>query len=448
MSLILERSLYLLSHLMQHIGDWFFKIASLLALERLAPDSGRALSALVLAKTIPPVFISPFGGILADKYDRSMIMLTLDCVGAISVLFFLLAIRLRSLPLFFTISVIRSTISALYEPSTKSIIPMIVPEPSSLKRAATINGMGWAIMLIFGGVIAGDLTSYVGLQVSFSIDSVTYFISALIISRLKGNYAVVHRNDVGSPIRATANPAASPGSMYRLPHACQLLITFGQMAKELLVYLHNSGFGGVVFLNATAAFLWGASDILNVTVAQINGNEQETSQRLGYLFSFIGVAYLLGPIAANFFSNADRPKSVQLVCTSSFVLMTVGWIGLSQSPSFAVTVGFSFIRGCGSGILWINSTLLLQTLTRPDLLGRVMALEFCLSLLMEAASAVLTGHFLDLGYSAAQISGGVAVASAVCTIFWLTFQMLNRGAAREEFNKCPAVRGETVDMIA
>jgi hypothetical protein len=312
---------------------------------------------------------------------------------------------------------------------------MLVPEPSNLKRAATINGMGWAIMLIFGGVMAGDLTSYVGLQVSFSVDSVTYFISALIISRLNGNYSVVDQNDAGFLPTATTNPAANPGSMYRLRHACQLLTTFCQMGKELVVYLHHSGFGGLIFLNPAASFIWGVSDILNVTMVQIDGDEQETSQRLGYLFSFIGVAYLVGPVTANFFSDADRPKSVQLVCASSFVLMTIGWIGLSLCKSFAAIVVFSFIRGWGSGTLWINATLLLLTLTKPELLGRVMALNFCLSLLLESVSATLTGHFLDLGYSATQISGGVAAVSAVGTIYWFTFHMLGRGAAREEFNK-------------
>ena len=425
------------------MGDWFVRIASLLILDRLAPGSGDALGTLVIVKTIPPVFISPLGGFLADKYDRRIIMMTLDCIGAVAVLFFLLAIRLESLLMFYVVSFVKATIHALYEPSTKSLVRMIVPELSSLKRAATLSGMAWAGMLVLGGVIAGDSAGYIGLQVCYVINSVTYFVSALILSRLEGDYKVSHQSNIE---RTNAIPVVDErshvpadwqhvGSMYRLRHFCQPVITFCQMVKELLTYLKSCGFGSLVLLKATGTIIFGPSDILNVSFADIAGDEVATSKRLGYLFSSLGVGYVLGPIAANYYTDTTKPKTLQLACTGSFMFMTVGWIGISQAPNFGGIAGFSMIRAFGSGILWINSTLLLQMLTRPDLLGRILALEFGLSMLTDAAAATLTGHLKDRGYTPSQLSSGVGAVSGLFFCVWSIYHLFGCGAARKKFNK-------------
>ena len=68
---------------MQHAGDWFIRIAVILSIERLAPDSSTAISIIVLCKVIPEVVITPFGGILSDTFDRRKIMIALDSTASI-----------------------------------------------------------------------------------------------------------------------------------------------------------------------------------------------------------------------------------------------------------------------------------------------------------------------------------------------------------------------------
>ena len=437
--------LYLISHLCQHIGDWFTRIASLLTIERLAPGSGSALSILALTRMIPQVFVSHIGGVLADKYDRRNIMRCLDCIGAVAVLFVLVAIRLESLPLFYIVSVIRSIIHSLYEPSTKSIVPLIVPEPSSLKRAATLSSMAWASMLVLGGVIAGDSTAYIGVQVCYVIDSATYLLSAIVISFLQGTYSVVQDPD-GSPTTIDSATFSSDESstisagkrhspvMYRLRLVCQPLVAFCQMAHELNTYLYHSDFGGVIFLKATGALIWGPADVLNITFAHVGADEVATSKRLGYLFSCLGIGYVLGPIAANIYTNAAQPKSLQLVCASSFSFMTIGWIGISQASTFNGILWCSIIRAFGSGIMWMNSTLLLQSLTKPEFLGRMLAFEFSLTMLADAVVATIVGQLRDQGYAASQISSGVGALSGLFFGVWTVYHLFGRGAARKEFN--------------
>ena len=84
--------LYLISHLCQHTGDWFIHVASLIAIEHLRPESATAISILVATKMIPMIFLTSFGGALADRFDRRKLMISLDAINASVALFYLLAL--------------------------------------------------------------------------------------------------------------------------------------------------------------------------------------------------------------------------------------------------------------------------------------------------------------------------------------------------------------------
>lgn len=169
--LIIKRSpryrTYLMSHLCQHVGDWFIRIASLLSVQRLSSGSAKALAGLVVAKVIPQVIMSPIGGTLADTFDRRRMMLALDTIGAFVTLGFILAIAMDNLSLFFVFTSLRATVHALYEPSTKAIVPMLVNEGEDLKRAVTMNGVAWSLMTVVGGLVAGTFSAYLGLEICY-----------------------------------------------------------------------------------------------------------------------------------------------------------------------------------------------------------------------------------------------------------------------------------------
>ena len=162
--------LYLLSHLCQHGGDWFVRIAAILSAGRLKPGSATALSFLILARAIPEIAFSPIGGLLADRFDRRKLMIFFDSLAALAALGFIVALRFESIRMLYVATAFRSIISALYEPITKSIVPMFVQGPEELKFAATLNGMAWSSMLMIGGVIAGYASATFGIEACYGMD--------------------------------------------------------------------------------------------------------------------------------------------------------------------------------------------------------------------------------------------------------------------------------------
>lgn len=135
---------YLLSHMCQHIGDWFIRIASLIAVGRMTRGSSIGLSKLVMCRTLPEVFFTPLGGVLADRFDRRKTMIKLDMIAGMSVLSYIFAVRSGNVNYLFFVTLVRSSIQAIYDPTTKSIVPMFTTDPEELKRAATLNGMMWS----------------------------------------------------------------------------------------------------------------------------------------------------------------------------------------------------------------------------------------------------------------------------------------------------------------
>jgi MFS family permease len=128
----------------QHAGDWFVRIAALVSVRRLTQGSSTALSILVMCKTLPEVLFTPFGGMIADRFDRKKAMMRLDIIAGFVVMSYILAVRSENVHYLYLATIARSIIQAFYDPTTKSITPMIVIDAQDLKRAATLSGMIWS----------------------------------------------------------------------------------------------------------------------------------------------------------------------------------------------------------------------------------------------------------------------------------------------------------------
>lgn len=467
--------LYLLSHVCQHAGDWFVHVASLIAVERIAPDSGTAVSLLVMSKTIPDTFLTPVGGMLADTYDRRKLMIAFDLSASLVVLGYLLAIRLESLELFLTVNATRSVIHALYEPVTRSIVPLLVPDMSDLKRAVTLHACVWSGMMVVGGVVGGYGTAYLGLQLCYVIDSMSYLISSFVMRSVTGSYVVsetstVVENEVDAELSRsivgdeTTTTTASENvdrrtfaqrTRARLRPAtivapARFLV---RMTRDLLRYLTVCGFGTLAFMKATGTTSWGVADVVNVSLSHVDGDEARSSERLGKLFSCYGVGCLLGPLLVNPFVDVRRPSGLQAACVASFAILAVGWYGISQvstTSNFPLVCFFTTVRALGGSVVWVDSTLLLQMLSSKDMLGRVLGFEYSAAQFCEAIVSLLAGRLEDNGFTNHDIAFFSAANSTMFLIIWSVYHLYGGGAASARFNadkEVPKQAALTVEML-
>jgi MFS family permease len=405
--------LYLLSYIANHVGEWLTYLASLSTIEAIqfangqTSTSGVAISRLVMIRLLPNVIFSPLGGVLADRRDRRQVMIALDLAGSAVAWLFILAVQFQSIPMVYVATFAQECLSGMYEPSRSSIIPLLVSNEEDMKKATTVTGIAWSTVAAFGCGIGGFLVGRLGLQACYVIDSMTYMVSALLMTIMGGKWNVATRE------RTESSSMTVKGFFFDGVH-----------------YLQGSFFGPLVLLNASASLVYGGFDVLNVSFAE-RGSLEGRASRLGMLFACIGIGCWAGPMLFDRHTDMSNPKTLQLSCLYSLgFFIATGCILMGIFSQFWAICFLNAWRAAGSAALWISSTLLLQKFSTPSMLGRVLAMDHALSLMAESFSAFVVGMLRnDCGISAEQVSlvlGSLAIVVLAC---WSIYHYQGRGAA-------------------
>eukprot|EP00584_Thalassiosira_punctigera_P016081 CAMPEP_0172564856 /NCGR_PEP_ID=MMETSP1067-20121228/105955_1 /TAXON_ID=265564 ORGANISM="Thalassiosira punctigera, Strain Tpunct2005C2" /NCGR_SAMPLE_ID=MMETSP1067 /ASSEMBLY_ACC=CAM_ASM_000444 /LENGTH=626 /DNA_ID=CAMNT_0013355629 /DNA_START=283 /DNA_END=2163 /DNA_ORIENTATION=- len=424
--------LYFLSHICQHMGDWFVRIASLLVVKELAAKEGSGLAHLVLANVLPKAFFSSMGGVLADNFDRRHLMMAIDVASGVVTLGFLLALRYRSLPLIYLVSSLRSVLGSLYYPATTGMVALLVDGPRDLLLANTMNSWAWSTMAILGGVLAGSLGAVIGEGTCYVVDAVTFLVSALLVARIQGTYQARAATEEGHMCRKGRSDlgaeAADGENEEVIPPRRLETVSWQEAAADFFRYLSTCGFGRVALLKATAALIWGPEDIISTAFAETS-TEEGTSFRMGLTFSLIGMGSLVGPMVANTRTDPARPVTLQRACLVAMWMQLLSWLILWRARRFPAFLLGTFVRATGSSAIWVNSTLLLQTLSAPPMLGKVLAVEYMSYTVFESASATAAGKMEDVGVNKNTVALYTAGVAALCIGLWSHYTLIVQGGA-------------------
>ena len=436
-----EFALLFTSYVITHCGEWLTYIASIDLIEKQLGKSNQqsrtAISILVVVRLLPNVIFSSLGGTLADARDRRQSMIWLDILGAIGALFFVVAYHLQSILLVYVVTFLQECIAGLYQPCSSSMVPLVVSNEHALKKASTFLGLAWSVMAAVGSAAGGVLVSAFGSRNCYLIDSATYLISSGILCAMRGTYNVAETT--------TSNTNSSTKTEKGYSSAWD---QFKSMSIEGANYLRASFFGGLIFLKFSAGSVYGPADVLNVAYSEAPLTGEivvDSSIRLGILFAVVGVGCLVGPLVVEPFLDMKRPTTLQLSCIFSHVLMAMGYFGWFANASYWSLCIFATLRAAGSSIIWINSGILLQKFSEPEMLGRVTAVEYALGLLSEATTAFFCGFLLDfVGLTPSQVSLLSGCTGAFWVLAWSFYHISGRGAfmyQEEDYGK--AIRNGT-----
>ena len=121
--------------------------------------SASAFATILAISMIPTIFLSPIGGVLADRMSRRHIMILLDCfTGCLLLGFTYLITRASSLALVAITMIILSIIQSFYQPAVQASIPLLVDE-EKLMQANGITVQVNALATLLGPILGGVLFS-------------------------------------------------------------------------------------------------------------------------------------------------------------------------------------------------------------------------------------------------------------------------------------------------
>lgn len=217
-----------------------------------------AISILIATRMIPMILFTSFGGALADIFDKRKLMIALDAWNSFVALFYLLALRYKSVSLLYAVSFVRNSFVAIYEPITRSIVPLLMENDHDLKSAVTMNGMAWALTLTFGGTLAGSTAARLGTDSCFLVDSGSYIVSAMVMCMVRGRYCVrVQDRVVCSDKTSTDCGLKEDGrfeTLFQNRRLCMIftpVVSFGKLSMELFGYLVSCRFTMLVFMKVS-----------------------------------------------------------------------------------------------------------------------------------------------------------------------------------------------------
>nr|WP_245866466.1 MFS transporter [Diaminobutyricimonas aerilata] len=364
--------------------------------------SGLAVALYALAAFAPQGIVSIFGGVLADRMNRRVLIMVADGViaGVTLVLALLMMNGVTDLWIILLAVGVRSVGAGVQTPAVQAIIPQIAP-PDQLMRVNGIFQTVQSAMALLAPAAAAAVFAVWGLVPVFFIDVVTAVIGI-------GFLALVTVPTLAAIEGKTSGYFADlvEGWRYIGRHA---------IVRWLLVVF------AIIFLLTVAP-----SFITPLMIVRNFGTEEWMLAALEIAFS---VGMLLGGVlVATVLAKAGRMMLI-VVSTFAFAILTVA---LGLSTDLWVFYGFMFAFGLAVPLFSTPFMTLLQETVDPDKHGRVFSYVGIVMALATPIGTVIFGPLADLwSVEAVLIGAGVLTVLVFIVALLLPSGRAAVAAARE-----------------
>jgi MFS family permease len=379
--------LYFFGQLVSVLGSWLQSVAQAWLVYRLTGSSFQ-LGLVVFIGQVPLLFLSPIGGLIADRYPRRWVVVATQAISM------LLAFALAVLTLWghvklgeiLAVAALQGIINAIDVPTRQALVSEIV-DTDNLLNAVALNSSIFSNASSVAPLIAGFLVATIGEGWCFAINGATYLavIAGLLMMRLEE-----HKRDRG-PQSALSR------------------------VREGFHFVHDTAPIRRILVALAVVSLLGAP--FTVLMPIFAGKILHAGPRgLGLLMSANGVGSLIG----------------SLLLASRRGLTGLGrWIVFGSAGLGAALVLFSLSRSFALSLLILAavgfcmfyqitvSNTLIQAMSPNALRGRVIAILSMLILGLAPIGALLAGFLAEhFGAPLTVAVGGLAcVAGAVlCSV--------------------------------
>lgn len=388
-----------LAGVISQIGNWFNYIGIFVLLTKLT-GSGGAVSWFLIAKFIPTSFLGPAAGVFADRFPRKTIMIASDLLRVVIVLGFLLVRRPEHVWIVYILALVQESVWTFYDPARRASVPNIC-RPHELVIANALSGATWSVMLAVGAALGGFVTYLMGWEVAIVIDSATFLVSALIMSKIDIPHQAAPRKEAPTWLDYSG--------LTDLKEGCRYLARHKEAAILLLVKSGWALSGGILVL-------------LTVFGEQVFAGPGGGGKS-GILYSVRGMGAAIGPLLAWHFMGESRQAMYRAI-SLSFFIASGAYILFSQAPTLLWAAPFVLIGHIGGSIQWVFSTTLLQKIVPDKFRGRVFAAEMALLTFILSLSTYFTGMGLDNGTDPRILTLRLALLFLAPGTFWVGYLWL------------------------
>jgi MFS family permease len=388
-----EYRLLWLGQSVSHLGDQFHLVA-LPWLVLVVTGDPLQLGLVLAAAGVPRAVLMLFGGALADRLSPRTLMLVSNLVRFAITALLVVAVAGGAVQLWMIYGVAASfgVVSGFFLPAAEASLPRVLPGAelaagNSLlmiaDQVAQFVGpaLAGSIVALLSGAAAGNTgrSGLTGIAVAFAVDGATFAFAALMLALMR--------------------PLAGLGSEKHPLH---------DVAEGLRYAWHHTTTRTMVIVIALANFLLTGPLLVGLPVLA-STRFAEGAAAFGMILS----GYALGNLIGLGLAGATTPSArvIGVLGTAIFPFLAVIYGALGVVGSTWVAVALMVVGGVGNGYLSITIISLLQRMTPPHLVGRVMALLMLSMYGLGPLSQVIAGAVLQA--SASWLFLGAAVGLLV-----------------------------------
>ena len=324
------------------VGTW---VQLIVVGSLVARQSGSALQTglIALATIAPQGMCAPFGGLLADRYDRRRVFIAgLLGQGVVTaVLAFLVASGVRSaLPLSGVI-LLSSAAGSFAAPAYSAMLPDLVP-PEELIAMVSLGIYSWNSGRIIGPLLATVLGGVLGPTWTVTFNAVSFGVMALAVASVRRSF--LPGGDVSGGVRHRLREGWQ--ALQRTP-GCQAAI-----GVVMLLNVTVAGFMGLIPIYARSVFHGG-------------------TQLAGVISAMQGGGAIVGSIAVTVLAVRMRRSGLMSFIVPS---LFISFLLYAQAPNTGVACVAVIGLGAGASSFFVSGMAVAQRDAPAAQRGRVLSL--------------------------------------------------------------------------
>jgi CRP-like cAMP-binding protein len=347
------------------IGSWAYNIALWVWIWEKTGSAGW-IAATSIARFVPALLLATYGGVLAERFERTLVMRVCDTLAMVSMGSLAVTAAFDGPPVLALVFASMTSMSAIAnDPAVQAMIPQVVGE-KDLAAANAAYGTVDSVAVIVGPMIGAALLVLGPPALSFAVNAATFGISVLLVMRMTA--------------RSTPSDVKAEGEG-----------VIAQMMVGVRAITSSTSAAVLVGFSVLATFVYGLDTVLFIVLAEERYGAG--SGGVGYLLTGLGVGGLLVAGLVNRLAALPR---LGVVITVGMALYCLPTALLVVVDDFAVAVALQAVRGAGTLVVDVLAVTALQRSLSSDLLSRVFGVFNTLLLAAVALGALAAPVILAL----------------------------------------------------
>ena len=390
---------YYASRFSNTLGSMMASIALTFAVLDLT-DSASALGQVLAARTIPMVLLLLFGGVIADRFPRTLVLQLSNLLSAATqgMVAYLIITGQAELWMIILLEIANGAVSAVSFPAMASMVPQLVRR-DQLQSANALLSLSRGGLTIIGPTIGALLVVTVGAGWALAVDALTWLVAAVLLMPMR--------------IPAKVRAAAKTSTLHELREGWTLF------RSTTWLWVIVLAFGLLNMIHTGAWFTLGPA-IAKGTIGE---------QGWGLVLSAESVGLVLMTVVL-LRVKMRRPLLVGMLGCS---LMAIPLVVLGVEPHLVALIAGAFIAGAGIEVFGIAWNLAMQENIEDDMLSRAYSYDALGSFVAMPVGQLLYGPLGEaFGYREVLLWSGVAYAAiALLTLTSRSVRTLERRPAAE-----------------